>query len=95
MRVVGHARVAEGADEECVVLAGEPRWLFRRQRDPRLQVVIGTVRQLVPLAPHRARFPEHGEHLERLPDHLGADPVPRENRQPLPFSIPAHVRGQR
>jgi hypothetical protein len=69
---VGHGRVADRAEQDCVVLAdfrkdGFGQRLTGTVPAPRAQVVVGGVEAEV-----RRRRPEH---LEGLGRHLGADAV--------------------
>jgi hypothetical protein len=76
--VVGHARIAEGADQHGVEL---PQQLVavRRQRDAGLQIVIGPPGQVFEVQRQAKASRGGGQHRNRCRGHLPPDAVPRND----------------
>ncbi len=78
--VVRDARIAHRADEDRVVVTGQPPTLTRRERDAGLKEVIRPVRQRVDLETVAEHIADRVEDLDRLRRDLGADAVAGDER---------------
>ncbi len=79
--VVGHARIAERADEDRVELAQQVV-AVRRHRDAGLEVVVGAPRQVLEVERRPETSTDGLEHLHRFGGDLLADAVARDDGDP-------------
>jgi hypothetical protein len=75
MAVVGHARIAERADEDRVELVAQHRIAVRRHRDAGLQVVLGAPRQHLEIEARAEHFFDCSQHFHRFRGRFHADSI--------------------
>src|SRR5215472_14305194 len=73
--VVRHAWIAERSDEDGVEIVPQHRVTVRRDRDSRLEIVIGAPPQHLEVEPAAEDVAHAAEDFESLGGHLHADPV--------------------
>ena len=78
--VVGHARIAERADEDRVELVAQHRVAVGRHRDAGLEEVVGAPRQRLELERSARTAADRAQHLDRFGGDFLADAVAGDDR---------------
>src|SRR5262249_20481461 len=73
--LIRHARIADSADEDGVVLVAQPRVAARWNGFAGSQIVIGSVRQSLEIEGAARRGADGAKHLHRLRRDIAPDPI--------------------
>src|SRR6516165_43010 len=83
MLLIGHARIAYSAKQNCAEIFAEHIERAGRQRYTFSQVFLGTPIELDELQSCAEYFIDPAQHAHRLTGNINSDPIPRYNRYPF------------